>query len=187
MVVEGEWVQRVLRGDPGAESGFIRLFKPRLLRASVAFLAGQAAEAEDMVQDTFLVALPRLGQRPPGEPLFPWLRQVCLSLCCARRRCRSGVLLCLEDDLQAYMRSMGVETVSSSNATVQKQQKLALLREMIKRLEPESRQMIQLRNVHGMSYAQIGQVLGLPPAGVSAQLSAARGRLHRSMESLQAA
>jgi len=176
MVVEGEWVQRVLRGDPGAESGFIRLFKPRLLRASVAFLAGQAAEAEDMVQDTFLVALPRLGQRPPGEPLFPW-----------RRRCRSGVLLCLEDDLQAYMRSMGVETVSSSNATVQKQQKLALLREMIKRLEPESRQMIQLRNVHGMSYAQIGQVLGLPPAGVSAQLSAARGRLHRSMESLQAA
>jgi RNA polymerase sigma-70 factor, ECF subfamily len=136
-----------------------------------------------MVQDTFLVALPRLKDRDPSAPVYPWLRRICLRLCYARRRSRNGVLGCLDYELRLYMRHMDVEPVRSQNVEVQTQQKLELLRELIKQLTPADRQIIQLRNMHGMNYAQIGQVLDLPMAGVVERLAKAREQLRKCADS----
>jgi len=179
--------QSVVQGAAGSQEAFMALYRPRLLRCAAGFLGGQAAEADDMVQDSFLVAIPKLALRPLDQPLYLWLRGICMRLCYARRRSPDGVLLCLEDDLQAYMRRMDVERVASANAEVQKQQKLALLREIIKALEPDSRQLIQLRNVHGMTYAQIARVLGVSTAAIRPSLAAARLNIHRFVESPLAA
>jgi RNA polymerase sigma-70 factor (ECF subfamily) len=187
MVDEKDLVTRIVQGVPGAEGEFIRFFRPRLLRCSKGFLGDQNAECEDMVQDTFLVALPRLKNRDLGAPVFPWLRLVCLRLCYARRRGRDGVLICLDDELNTYMRRMDVEQVRTANAEVQIQQKKELLREVIKQLAPAERQIIQLRNVHGMNYAQIGQVLDLSPTAIAERLAEARGHIRRFVYSELAA
>jgi RNA polymerase sigma-70 factor (ECF subfamily) len=187
MVDEKDLQARILQGSPGAKAEFIRLYRPRLLRSSQVFLGELRAEAEDMVQDTFLVALPRLKILDLSAPVFLWLRQICLRLCYARRRSRDGVLICLEEDLRAYMRRMQVEQVRSGHVEVQSQQKMELLRELIKQLAPPDRQIIQLRNVHGMSYAQIGQVLSIPLATVVERLAQARDQIRHFVESPVAA
>lgn len=183
MVDEKDLVIRVLQGLPGAEAEFIRLFRGRLLRASRIFLGDRSSEGEDMVQDTFLVSLPGLKNRDLSAPVFPWLRRVCLRLCYERRRSRNGVLVCLEGELKTYMLRMDVEQVRSGHLEVQTQQRMELLRELIKQLAPAERQIIQLRNVHGMSYAQIGQVLDLPLADIVERWAQARGQLRRFVDS----
>jgi RNA polymerase sigma-70 factor (ECF subfamily) len=184
VVDEKDLVIRVLHGVPGAEAEFIQLFRGRLLRASKVFLSDLSAEGEDMVQDTFLVALPGLEKRDLRAPVFPWLRRVCLRLCYERRRSRHGVLVCLEDELKTYMLRMDIEQVHSGHLEVQRQQRMEQLRELIKQLAPAQRQIIQLRNVHGMSYAQIGQVLDLPTETVVGRWAQARGQLRRFVDSL---
>jgi len=184
---EKELLQQALEGVPGAHAEIIRMFRPRLLRASQDLLGERRDEADDMVQDTFLVAFPRLKQCDLSAPVYPWLRQICVRLCYARRRSRDGVLSCLEGELQAYMRRMNVQRVGSGLAEVQAQQKLEILRELIKQLPPSGRQIIQLRNVHGMSYDQIGQVLAIPRGAIVERLAEARGQLRRFVESPLAA
>jgi|SRR5665213_2320699 len=168
---------RTVRESPGAEGEFVRLYRPRLLRASQVFLGDQLDEAGDMVQDTFLVCLPQLKNRDLSAPVFPWLRQICLRLCYARRRSRDGILTCLEDELRNYMQCMDIEPIGHPHAEVQTQQKMELLRDLIKQLAPTNRQIIQLRNVHGMTYAQIGQVLDISLSVVIERLTEARSQI----------
>jgi RNA polymerase sigma-70 factor (ECF subfamily) len=156
-----------------AEETF-QAFWPRLLRASQGFLGVQSTEAQDMVHDTFLVAFAKLDRYAPSEATYAWLRQICLRLCYARLRSRDGALGCLEEELKRYRDREGIARVNSENLELQKQQQLELLRELIKRLPPDSRQVIQLRNVNGMTYAQICQTLDLPPAALMARLKRAR-------------
>jgi RNA polymerase sigma-70 factor (ECF subfamily) len=184
---EKELLQAALEGGEGAQAEFAQMFRPRLLRASRVFLGEQHSEAEDMVQDTFLVAFPRLKLCDLSAPVYPWLRQICVRLCYARRRSRDGVLTCLEGELRAYMRRMNVQQVGSGHAEVQSQQKMQLLRELIKQLPPPGRQIIQLRNVHGMSYDQIAQVLGIPREAIVERLAEARGQIRNFVESPLAA
>ena len=184
---ELELLQRLRAGEPGIEADFIRMFRPRLLRACRDLLGEQHAEAEDMVQDTFLVAIPKLRKLDLSAPAYPWLRQVCVRLCYARRRSRDGVLTCLEGELQAYMRRMNVPRVNSGQVEVQAQQKMELLRELIKQLPPAARQIIQLRNVHGMTYDQIGQVLAIPRDAIVERLAEARERIRNYVETPLAA
>ena len=174
---EKDLVAEILGGDAEATQAFISLFKPRLLRASVAFLGLKESEGADMVQDTFMVALPRLKHFKFQVPLMVWLRQICMRQCYARLRERSGVLVTLEDDLDLYMQRLDIQRVQSENLEVQKQQKVELLRELIKQLTPSDRQIIQLRNVNGMTYGQISLVLDIALATVVERLVAAREQI----------
>ena len=159
-------------------------YRARLLRACMGFLGTRAAEAGDMVEDTFLVAIPTLQSHVSDPALHTWLRQICLRLCYARLRNSGQNLACLEDDLKSYMRRRGAEPVGSDNLDVQEQQKLGHLSEWIKRLPPDLRLMIELRNVHGFSYKKIGLTLGIPVAMVASKLLNARLRMRESLTNL---
>jgi len=99
-------------------------------------------------------------------------------------RSKAGILLCLEDELQLYMRRLNIERLGSENLELQKQQKLGLLRELIKLLNQDDRQIIELRNVHGMSYAQIRETLGLSPKALTSRLSRAREQIRELLKNL---
>ena len=166
-----------------SEAHIFKSYRPRLLRACMGFLGTQASEAEDIVHDCFLVALPKLTDYTALQPMHAWLRQICLRLCYARLRNSSHILCCLEDDLNAYRIQASIEAVASDNLDVKEQQRLELLREWIKRLKPDMRLMIELRNIHAMTYATIGSTLGINRPLVQARLLAARSQLRESLES----
>jgi RNA polymerase sigma-70 factor, ECF subfamily len=165
----------------GQAEEIFKAFWPRLLRASQGFLGVQAAEAQDMVHDTFLVAFSKLDRYDPSEGTYAWLRQICLRLCYARLRSHDGALGCIEAEIKQYREAASIERVHSENLELQKQQQLELLRELIKSLPPDSRQVIQLRNVNGMTYAQICETLDLPPAHLVARLKRARALIRESL------
>ena len=158
-------------------------FRPRLLRDSSNFLGAHKSEAQDMVEDTFLAAFPRLGSYQGPIPMYIWLRQLCLRLCYARLRDRANVLTCLEEELADYARQANLKASASENLQLKSQQQRELLRELIKRLSPLNRQMIELRNLHGMTYAHIAYTLGISLPALTARLLAARTELRERMRS----
>ena len=141
------------------------------------FLGGQDSEAEDIVQDTFMIALPKLKDYIFKAPIYAWLRQICLHLCDARLHKRSRMLVSLEEDLELFMRRMASERLQNQDLEVAKQEKLAVLRDLITQLNPVSREIIQLRNVQGLSYTQISQALQIPLGTVMSRLARARDQI----------
>jgi RNA polymerase sigma factor (sigma-70 family) len=165
----------------GQAEEIFKAFWPRLLRASQGFLGARAAEAQDMVHETYLVAFSKLDRYDPSAGTYAWLRQICLRLCYARLRSSDGALGCMETEIKQYRQAASIERVNSENLELQQQQQLELLREMIKSLPPDSRQVIQLRNVNGMTYAQICQTLELSQAALVARLQRARALIRESL------
>jgi len=177
MLAEQALVELVVAGDPQAEETFYKMYQPRLLRTAMYFLGGHDSEAEDIVQDTYIVAMPKLKDYVFRAPIYAWLRQICLRLCYARLRTRNRVLVSLEEDLELFMRRQAVERVDKDDNEIQKQQRLALLVVLKTRLSQTSQDIIELRDVQGMRYAQIAKTLGIPMGTVMSRLARARDQL----------
>jgi RNA polymerase sigma-70 factor (ECF subfamily) len=185
MIEEQELIIRVLAGQPEAEDRFYKMFQPRLLRASIYFLGTHDPEAEDIVQETFIVALPKLRHYDFRAPIYAWLRQICLRLCYARMRKRTRELMSIEEDLEVFMRRMAMERVETQDLEMVKKARLDLLTEMKKQLNPDSAQIIEMRNVQGMTYIQISRALELPLGTVMSRLARARDQLRTLLEGKQ--
>ena len=182
MQEEKELVARLLAGDSDAEEAFYKMFRPRLYRASLYFLGAQDSEAEDIVQDTFMVALSKLKDYDFRAPIYAWLRQICLRLCYARMRKRGRMLMSLEEDMEIMMRRQALERVQQSDREDLQQEKLSLLHELKKRLNADSALIIDLRHVQGLSYTKISLALGIPLGTVMSRLARARQQMRKLLE-----
>jgi RNA polymerase sigma factor (sigma-70 family) len=60
----------------------------------------------------------------------------------------------------------------------------ALLRKALEKLPPNSREVLVLRELEGMSYKEIAEITGMPAGTVMSSLSRARGRLHQVLTTL---
>jgi RNA polymerase sigma-70 factor (ECF subfamily) len=179
---EEELVGRVVAGDTEAEETFFKLYRPRLLRASIYFLGGHDSEAEDIVQETFIIALPKMKDYVFRAPIYAWLKQICRRLCYARLRKRGRVLASVEEDLELFMRQMAVERLQNEDFEVKKQEKLMLIEQLKSQLNANSHKIIELRNVQGLSYVKIGEVLNIPLGTVMSRLARARDQLRKLVE-----
>ena len=179
MSTEEDLVARVIAADPDAEEEFFRIYRPRLYRAAMYFLGSNDAEADDIVQETFIIALPKLKDYVFNAPLFAWLRQICLRLCYARMRTRKRHLMSDEEDLELMMRRQATEKLQHEDEGLERERKLALLHELKKKLNPDSRAIIELRNVQGMSYTQIAKTLKIPIGTVMSRLSRAKEQIRK--------
>lgn len=61
---------------------------------------------------------------------------------------------------------------------------VALLRTALEKLPPNSREVLILRELEGMSYKEIADITGMPVGTVMSGLSRARGRLRQALTTL---
>jgi RNA polymerase sigma-70 factor (ECF subfamily) len=179
MSEEQELVRRVMAGDTAAEEEFFGMYRPRLYRAALYFLGSNDSEADDIVQDTFMIAIPKLKDYIFDAPIYAWLRQICLRLCYARMRSRKRLLMSAEEDLEVLLRRKAAEKLQLEVEQVEKEQKLKVLTELKQLLNQDSREIIELRHVKGMSYTLISQTLKIPIGTVMSRLARARDQIRK--------
>jgi len=81
-------IARVGRGEPAAVQAFVARKLPRIVALARRML-GDAAEAEDVAQETFLRAWKEARRWRPGKARFDtWMHRVALNLCYDRLRRR---------------------------------------------------------------------------------------------------
>ena len=144
-------------------------------------LTHDPADAEDLVQDTYLKAFRAADRFAPGTNLRAWLFTILHNT--ARNRARDRAREAVDVDSEAVERSAdtrGVATVRGG-APFETPETLLLrdlltpeLQEAIDDLPPAFRQAVWLRDVEEFSYAEIAEMLGVPLGTVMSRIS--RGR-----------
>jgi RNA polymerase sigma-70 factor (ECF subfamily) len=173
-----EALARQARVDRTAFAELVRRYSDGIY--SLAYrMVGNADDAEDIAQETFLRAYRALGTYDPTRPFRAWLYRIASNLCVDHEAAQRPVLS-LEDangtgSDAATSILMGEE---DPQAIVERREVQRLIQQGILALPPHYRVVIVLRYLHGLSYEEIAQTLGLP-------LNTVRTHLHRGKEALR--
>lgn len=133
---------------------------------------GDSFAAEDIAQETFLRACAALHRYDRSRPAGPWLLRIALNLC--RNRQRSAREIPMDERIGAVEADPGP---GPEQIYLQRERDLELA-EALRALAPKYREILILKHVNELSYAEIGEVLGL-------KLSLVKNRLYRGRIALR--
>lgn len=154
----------------------IRLIEPAIpgLRRYANALVRDAAEADDLVQDSLERAVARWGQRRADGDTRSWLYAILHNLAVSRWRSR-----------RRQGPAISIDAVDPTFLSVPPAQEHGLARSDIlralDRLPEEYRTVILLVTVEELSYAEAARVLDVPVGTVMSRLSRGRARLAAAM------
>jgi RNA polymerase sigma-70 factor, ECF subfamily len=182
--------QRMEVGVPGARTremeDILSRRLPSLYRNAYRFL-GNAADAEDAVQDALLSAYKHLDQFKGQAQMSTWLTAIVTN--CARmqlRRRPRHTTVSLDErfgEQQEYTEYTLSEILADRGPSPEDESRITELRlhilRFVEQLSPCLRKAFQLRELDGLSISEAAHILGVPEGTVKAQLARARAKLRR--------
>ena len=182
---EAELVEAARARDEAAVRELIRRMNPRLFRVARG-LAASDADAEEIVQESYLAAFTRLDTFRGDARFSTWITRICLNTARMRgRRARP------HEEYDTVTESNGTEDTvlafpgggtERPDAALGQRQVRALLEHAVAELPAELRLVFLLREAEGMSTLAIARDLSLNPVTVKTRLFRARQRLRRAIE-----
>lgn len=180
-------VARARRGDASAFWLITKRNNRRLYRVARGVL-GNDHEAEDVVQETYIRAFPKLGEFRAEASLSTWLTRIAINEALARRRRRRTTVDLDAVDAavrQGDRRAMMFPTlaVSDPEADAARSEIRRLVERAIDELPDTFRVVFVMRAVEGMSTEETASQLGLREETVKTRLHRARRLLRDALES----
>ena len=176
---EATIIKQVLEGDVNAFEGLVKEYEKNVYNLALR-MTGDPEDAADMAQDAFIKAYSSLSSFRGDSKFSVWLFRIVSNLCLdflRSRKRRPTVSLSVENDEGEDM-EFEIADESQSPETLLEQK---LTREAVRRgldsLPPEQRQILLLREIQGLSYEEIAQVLELETGTVKSRIFRARKRL----------
>ena len=154
-------------GDVASFSALLDRYRASLYARALAYL-GQPEDAADAVQETFLLALTRLGQVRDPEAVGGWLHAVMRSVCAMELRRPARRVMAAEIDNRVPAAQDAAEQVALRDWV------WAALEDL-----PEPLRLVTLLRFFGRahSYAEIAQLCGVPVGTVRSRLHQAKAEL----------
>jgi len=170
-------VERVQRGDKQAFELLVTKYQRKLMRLVSRLLRNQA-EAEDVVQEAFIKAYRALPQFRGDAAFYTWLYRIGINtaknyLVTQGRRAPTSTEADVEEaeTFDDGDRLRDINTPESMLATKQIAQTVNVAMEA---LPEELRTAIVLREIEGLSYEEISEVMGCPIGTVRSRIFRAR-------------
>ena len=159
-------------GDRGAFDALVTRHRQAVYRLCWS-ATGNAADADDAAQETFVRVYRSLPSYDPARPFGPWLRKIAWNCgLTVRRDGSAGVPRVAEGDApEAIDPAPGPEEAAAGN---EERRRVA---DAMAGLPAELRMVMVLRAVEGLSYGEIASAAGIPAGTVMSRLSRARTRL----------
>lgn len=174
--------RRAASGDRGAFHAIVDRHGGDLFRIARS-LCRCNADAEDVVQDALLAAYRGIGKFDGRSSLKTWLGKIVMKRSISawrkNRRHRSAVSLePMHDAAGISARRIPTDAVAAVDQRLD-------LTAALPELAAEYREVFILRELQGLSYAEIGQTLGIPPGTVDSRLYRARSELRKRLKGYQ--
>jgi RNA polymerase sigma-70 factor (ECF subfamily) len=168
---EGDLVQRARHGEDAAWTALVAAHQVSVFRLAYLML-GDADEAHDVAQDTFVAALRSMDRFDVERPLRPWLLQIAANKARNRRRSIGRYFNALKRTMRmAELEVAGPEARPPRGDAEQ-------LWQAVRRLGSQDQEIIYLRFFLDLSVAETADALGIAPGTV-------KSRLDRSLERLR--
>lgn len=170
---EIDLIERFKKGDATAFEELVRACQDRVYNLC-RYMLRDPRDGQDAAQDVFLKVYRGLGGFNPDSSLYTWIYRIAVNTCLDyKRKSRREALK--HKSLAEAMRSseqFSPQTHESKDAVETIQRALAQLRE-------KSRTVIVLREIEGLSYEEIAQILQMSVGAVKSRISRARDELRR--------
>jgi RNA polymerase sigma-70 factor, ECF subfamily len=168
-LADTELVERCLNGDLGAFEDLYRQHSTRLY--NLAFrMVGNAADAEDLLQDIFLTVYRKLESFRGASALGTWLYRLGMNVCLDRLRSKAARQDQATDTLDERLGGAQSPGTLSGVSRIDLERAIASL--------PEgSRAAFLLHDVEGFDHTEVGQMLGVAEGTSKSQVHKARLRI----------
>lgn len=150
------------------------------IRRYVQSLVRNAAEAEEIAQETFLRAHRKLHSLEDPDRLSPWLYRIATNLSYDSLR-RSGRRPPTDSLSEEQPDSEPVEPGPRLDGLIEQREMSSCVREYIEELPDSYRAVILLHDLEGLSNPEIAELLGISLATAKIRLHRARKRLREAL------
>jgi RNA polymerase sigma-70 factor (ECF subfamily) len=180
---ETELIQRANQGDQRAFGALVERYQRRVMGVAMAVVHNQE-DALELAQETFVRAYENLGKFESRSSFSTWLYRIAANLAIDFRR-REGRHNILRGE-EAENEINRIPTGSGDSFTEFSRGELGhRLHEALAELTPEHRAVILLREVEGLSYDEISDLLQCPRGTVMSRLHYARNRLRTILKDVE--
>lgn len=168
------WVAACLAGDRRAFDQLVDTYQSKLFNAAYR-ITGSTADAMDATQVAFIKAFQNLNTFDPSRPFFSWIYRIALNEAFnivdgRRRNCE------LVGDVS--------ETQEDPEKACQAGETCQHIQTALMRLPDDQRAVLVLRHFQGLSYREIGEVVGVSEKTVKSRLFTARRNLRAILSEL---
>ena len=183
---EAQLIERAKGGDGDALGALVERHQGRVYRFCMK-LCRDHADAEDVLQETFLALARTISDFRGDASLSTWLYAVARSFCIKKhRRLRPTTSLADAggtDETDGPALSTDAPT---PDAILEGREVELAVERALRSLEPEAREVLLLRDMEGCSAAEVADVLGISVAAVKSRLHRARLQLRERVHGLGA-
>ena len=167
---ESTLIQRAVRGDALAWEPLMLAHQQAVFRFAY-LLLGDADDAEDIAQETFLRGWRALRTFDSTRPLRPWLLTIAANLATNRRRSMGRYLAALVRAFRDEPKSLTTEEKNLQHTDADE------LWRAVKHLEERDQQIIYLRFFLNLSVSETAEALNIAEGTVKSRLSRALEKL----------
>jgi RNA polymerase sigma-70 factor (ECF subfamily) len=178
-----ELVQQILGGRPELFHELVRRHESAIFRGAMAIL-GNAADAEDVTQETFLRAFRRIDQFRGEAKFRTWLIQIAVNIARSRRRKTQREHWSPLEVRGKIAPDAGAISAPVRNPEEEYSRKElgGLLKKILDGMHPTYRSVLFLREVENLSTGTTALALGLTPESVRTRLRRARIHLRTRLQ-----
>lgn len=185
-------VERCRQGDSAAMERLIVKYQDRIYNV-ILKMCGNRDDAAELTQDTFVKVIENIGKFRQQSSLYTWVFRIAVNLtlnyCQRKARVAFGSLdaeeVGLANGAGAALKEYLYDRREPVPADVAENKELCeLVIKLLMKLDETYRAVIVLRDIEGMDYAQIAEILEVELGTVKSRLSRARNGLREMLEAL---
>jgi RNA polymerase sigma-70 factor (ECF subfamily) len=167
-------LERAISGDVSAFEQIVLRYERRVF--SLAWrLLGRPEDAQDASQEVFLRAFRYLHRFDRRRPFEPWLMKMTVNVCHDLSRKRHA-------QPQGVINPDGLRSAGDPHHELHTEQQRTILYKALQELPEKERAAIVLRDIEGLSTAEVAEILGSSEATVRSQISSARLKIKKAVK-----
>ena len=181
---EKELIRQLKNGNEEAFNEMVQRYSKKLYYLCLKMLQNEK-DAEDTVQTIFLKAYMNLSRFEEKSSISTWLYRIGMNVCTdvlrKRKKENTTSLYAVDSDDEEYALEIPDEKENVEQTVLERERKEALY-QAINSLKPKQKELIILRDIEGLSYEEIAEVLKMNTGTVKSGINRARKAL---LEKLQ--
>jgi RNA polymerase sigma-70 factor (ECF subfamily) len=172
-------IQRFLAGEEAAFERLVERYYQRIDRLAQ-HVVGHPMTAEDITQEVFLRAYRALPRFRGEASLYSWLYRIAINLCLNYLRRQAHRVSTVEEPDDTALPAL------DPSSLLENQERERLVRKAIDALPAHYRVALILRDLEGLSYQEVADILGVPLGTVKSRLNFGKRLLRQALRALLA-
>lgn len=177
-------IESCLNGEIEAFSQLVEKYQDRLCR-SLYRMTGSTHDSSEIAQEAFVMAYQKLDTFKGNSKFYSWLYRIAFNTFVSQKRKKTRI----KGSLDSIREASGEEPVdehpdASPEHRMHQTENQKLVQEALNSLPEEFREVLVMKEMDGLKYDEIAEIVGCPVGTVRSRIHRARTELRSRLESL---